>query len=87
MGSSSYRFYCGNAKQEDVDTICTIVDKATKMCHFLSCNESIIAKEVVVLYWRYVGKLHGIPSVIIFDRDPHFTGQFWRELLRLLALI
>ena len=73
-------FIVGMPKQEGFDTICTVVDKATKMCHFLPCSESITAKEVAVLYWRHVGKLHGIPSVIISDRDPRFTGKFWREL-------
>ena len=32
------------------------------------------------------GKLHGIPSVIISDRDPRFTGKFWKELWRLLGI-
>ena len=72
-------------KQEGFDTILTVVDKATKMCHFLPYNESISAKEVAALFWRHVGKLHGIPSVIISDRDPHFTGKFWKELWRLLG--
>ena len=62
-----------------------MVDKATKMCHFLPCNESITAKEVAALFWRHVGKLHGIPSVIISDRDHRFTGKFWKELWRLLG--
>ena len=68
-----------------MDTICTIVDKATKMCHFVPCSESISAKGVAYLYWQHVGKLHGIPSVVISDRDPCFTSRFWRELWRLLG--
>ena len=55
------------------------------MCHFLPCNKSIYAKEVTTLYWRHVGKLHGIPNVIISDRDPRFTGKFWKELWRSLG--
>ena len=73
-------FIVGMTKQEEFDTICIIVDKATKVCHFLACNESITAKEVTVLYRRHVGGLHGIPSVLISNRDPRFTGKFWREL-------
>ena len=78
-------FVVGMPKQEGFDTILTVVDKATKMCHFLPCNERISAKEVAALFWRHVGKLHGIPSVIISDRDPRFTGKFWKELWRLLG--
>ena len=37
------------------------------------------------MYWLHVGKLNGIPQVIISDRDPRFTLKFWRELWRLLG--
>ena len=78
-------FVVGMPVQDGLDTICTIVDKATKMCHFVPCSESISAKGVAQLYWQHVGKLHGIPSVIISDRDPRFTSRFWKELWRLLG--
>ena len=26
--------------------------------------------------------LHGIPKVIIYDRDPKFTGNFWKTLFK-----
>ena len=32
-----------------------------------------------------VFRLHGLPEVIIFDRDPHFTGKFWESLFDLLG--
>ena len=25
-------------------------------------------------------RLHGIPLLIVFDRDPWFTSRFWKEL-------
>ena len=67
------------------DAILTVVDKATKMCHFIACAKTISAKEVAKLYWHQVGKLHGIPQVIINHRDPRFTGKFWRDLWRVLG--
>ena len=54
-------FVVGLPVQGQFDTICTVVDKATKMCHFVPCSESISAKQVAKLYWSHVGKLHGIP--------------------------
>ena len=78
-------FIVGMPLQDNKDTILTVVDKATKMCHFIACNEKISAKEVAVLYWNFVGKLHGIPSVLISDRDVRFTSKFWRELWRVLG--
>ena len=29
--------------------------------------------------------LHGLPKVIISDRDPHFTCKFWHVLFDLLG--
>ena len=78
-------FVVGLPMQDNCDTICTVVDKATKMCHFIPCSEKISAKQVAQLYWQYVGKLHGIPSVLISDRDVRFTSKFWKELWRLLG--
>ena len=78
-------FVVGFPIHQGMDTICTVVDKATKMCHFLPCSEFISAKQVAKLYWQHVGKIHGIPSVLISDRDPRFTNIFWKELWRLLG--
>jgi hypothetical protein len=30
--------------------------------------------------------LHGLPTSIIIDRDPVFTSNFWKELLKLLGI-
>ena len=78
-------FVVGMPVQQNCDTILTVVDKATKMCHFIACSERISAKEVAQLYWQHVGRLHGIPSVLISDRDVRFTSRFWRELWRVLG--
>ena len=75
----------GLPKEDKMNTICTMVDKATKMCHFIACTNKITAKEIGKLYWQHVGWLHGIPSMIISDRDPRFTGKYWCELWHLLG--
>ena len=54
-------FITGMPLFEGKNTILTIVDKATKMCHFVPCAETVSAKDVARLYWNNVGKLHGIP--------------------------
>ena len=78
-------FVVGLPVQEGCDTIFTVVDKATKMCHFIPCSERISAKQVAYLYWSQVGKLHGIPKVLISDRDVRFTSKFWKSLWNILG--
>ena len=51
-----------------VDSIMTIIDKATRMTHVIPCSKIVTAIETARLYWRYVAKLHGTPRCIFTDR-------------------
>ena len=67
------------------DTVMTVVDRATKLVHFIPCKEAISASGVAALYWKEVGKLHGIPKYLYSDRDTRFIASFWEGLWRLLG--
>ena len=62
------------------DSICTVVDKATRMVHLIPCRKSTTAAEAARLFWDHIVRLHGVPSVIYSDRGSQFTSQFWRTL-------
>lgn len=34
-------------------------------------------------FFENIFKLHGMPTSIVYDRDPTFTSNFWQELFRL----
>ena len=72
-------------EEDGYDAVMTVVDKATKMVYFIPCTKTITARETAELFWQHVGSQHGIPSVIISDRDVRFTSQFWRSLWRQLG--
>ena len=38
-----------------------------------------------ILLWRKYKKIHGTPNIIVSDRDPIFTGNFWIELFSCLG--
>ena len=38
---------------------------------------------VAQLFMEIVGKLHGMPKSIVFDRDPLFVSRFWQTLFSL----
>ena len=60
--------------------IAVFVDGLTKMVHFIPCRKDITAQQYARLFIDHVFKLHGLPEVIVSDRDPRFVSKFWAEL-------
>ena len=48
------------------------------------CADQVSAEQAAQLVFDGWVVHYGLPAVIISDRDPRFTGRFWRELWRLL---
>lgn len=65
------------------DAIVMFVDKLTKMMHVAPCHKTSDAPAVAGLFFSNVYRHHGLPSKILSDRDPRFTGQFWKRLFTL----
>ena len=63
-----------------------MVDKFTKYVHFIPLAHPYTAAKVAQLFMQFVFKLHGLPSIIVSDRDPVFTSKFWPELMKLQGI-
>ena len=48
------------------------------------CSDGITAEGAAQLVFDHWVRTFGLPARIVSDRDPRFTGRFWRELWRLL---
>jgi hypothetical protein len=67
------------------NAIYVVVDKFTKMAHFMPCTNRIDAKATAQLYVDQVFRLHGWPLKLISDRGAVFTSKFWQRLNELLG--
>ncbi|CAI7889202.1 unnamed protein product [Closterium sp. NIES-53] len=67
------------------DSILVVIDKFSKMGHFIPTNATPTAEATARLFFDRIITIHGIPATLISDRDPKFTSKFWKELMGLLG--
>jgi hypothetical protein len=79
----SMDFIDGLPKSYGRTTIFVVVDRFSKYGHFTPLKHPYTAPQVAQTFFEVIFRLHGIPTSIVCDRDPVFTGIFWRELFRL----
>jgi hypothetical protein len=60
------------------DSIMVVVDKLTKVAHFVQVKSTHKATNIANIYMREIVKLHGVPKEIVSDRDLKFTSNFWK---------
>jgi hypothetical protein len=66
--------------RDGYDSIWVIVDRLTKVAHFIPVKTTYTGARLAELYISRIVCLHGVPKKIVSDRGTQFTSRFWHKL-------
>ncbi|MBW0593224.1 hypothetical protein O181_132939, partial [Austropuccinia psidii MF-1] len=66
--------------KENYNACLIIVDRFSKSMRCLPCHKEDTAMDAALLFWSTIISTWGGPKIIISDRDPKFTSEFWTNL-------
>ena len=67
------------------DFILVVVDRLSKMAHFLPCKKTIDGAGVAALFVDRIWSLHGLPKSVVTDRGTQFLNSFNKALTKLVG--
>ena len=78
-------FTTGLPNYERKIVIMVVVDRIMKYAHFCALSYPFKASTIATAFMETIEKLHRNPKIIVSNRDPIFTGNFWTELFSCLG--
>jgi hypothetical protein len=66
--------------QKHNDSIMMIIDKISNYEHFIPVKYTFKSINITEIFMKEIFRLHGIPKMVISNRDVKFTSAFWKEL-------
>ncbi|MBW0512906.1 hypothetical protein O181_052621 [Austropuccinia psidii MF-1] len=71
--------------KENFNSCLFIVYRYIKSVRCLPFHKEDTAMSTALLFWNNIISTCGIPKIIIIDRDPKFTSEFWTNLYYMLG--
>jgi transposase InsO family protein len=79
-------FLVGLPDCERFDAVCVVVDRLSKIRHFLPCHTTIDAVGLAQWFVREVVPHHGLPKTIVSDQGPQVVSTSWEQLCNRLEI-
>ncbi|XP_024172348.1 uncharacterized protein LOC112178434 [Rosa chinensis] len=79
----SMDFVDGLPNSSGKNAIMVVVDRLTKYSHFIGVTHPYSAKTIAEVFLKEIFRLHGMPKMIVSDRDPIFLSNFWKDFFKL----
>src|SRR5208282_540743 len=67
------------------DSILIVIDRFSKMVHYIPLRKDIDAKTLLDIFIREVVRLHGVPETITSDRGSVMNSAWWRTFWHYLS--
>ena len=67
------------------DSLLVIVDYETKMMILRPTHSTATVVDTAKIFMDSVVHEHGLPRVIVSNRDTKFTSSFWREVCKVMG--
>ncbi|MBW0591280.1 hypothetical protein O181_130995 [Austropuccinia psidii MF-1] len=71
--------------KENYNACLIIADNFRKSLRCLPCHKEDTAMDTALLFWKNIISTCGVPKIIVSDRDPRFTSEFWTSLYDMLG--
>jgi hypothetical protein len=73
------------AGPENYNAVLVVCDRFSKRERFLPCYKESSAMDIALIFWNNIVSDVGCPRIIISDRDPKLTSDFWQNLFEILG--
>ncbi|MBW0487350.1 hypothetical protein O181_027065 [Austropuccinia psidii MF-1] len=71
--------------KESFNSFLITVDRFSKSVRCQQCHKEDTAMDNSLLSWNNIISTFGVPRIIISDRDPKFTSEFWTNLYDMIG--
>jgi transposase InsO family protein len=79
-------FVMGLPPVDGCNTLWVIVDRLTKMAHFVPSSDTMTPRQLVDGFISHIVRPHRLPNSIISDWGSLFTSKFWTHIMEALGM-